>query len=202
MVNERSVTQAKETIASLNALLAEIETVYYDISPCFPPEYKIVYAYFDVIQNELKELFGEWSSLTGVDEETGKTVFIADNPTIIGLFQSVNDSYYPGLNRLGIYRENIVDLIKPLRNMEIAFRERTKEKMFEWIKNIAKEDAKSQPEKAGGRLYTKSHVDLINLMKQQIEIAETSKSSHFVFEIAFIFKSIRKIYNNCRRTIT
>ncbi|KAL7715082.1 Exocyst complex component [Entamoeba marina] len=179
------LTETQTTIGNLQTVLEEITTVAFDGAPCFPSDYSILEVYLKATVEELHKLFGDWSVNKNIT-----------NSSIIGLFKFVNDEYIPTLNRIGIEQNTLPDLIKPLRPAEIQYRERIKGQMYEWVTNIANVDISQQPNNIGGLLYTTAPVDLFSVVKEQIEIARSSKSSHFIFEVVNSLLTPMELYKS------
>lgn len=163
------------TMKNLQDYLDEVTVVAFDASPCFPPEYHIRDVYLNASTNKLNELFDGWKSEKNLENIT--------NPTIISVLKWVNDDFIPTMDRIGVSHDQVPDFLVTLRPIQACYRERVRGKMFEWVTNIVKEDCKQTPVTINNLLYTTAPVDLFSIVKEQIEIAKTSKSSEFIFEV-------------------
>ncbi|ELP87310.1 exocyst complex component, putative [Entamoeba invadens IP1] len=180
------------TMKSLQQLLDEITIASFDAAPCFPPDYSLRDVYLIETTEKLKENFEKWCQAD--PSKLGNDLI--SNTTIISLLKWINDDFVPTMDRIGADHKNLPDLLVATRGGQLQYKERIKGKMFDWVENIAKSDYKQTPMTINNLLYTTAPVDLFGIVKEQIDIAKTSKSSDFIFEVVNALVPPLEMYSN------
>ncbi|BFU20175.1 exocyst complex component, putative [Entamoeba histolytica HM-3:IMSS] len=179
------------TMKSLQDYLDELTIASFDADACFPPEYQIKNIYLMSTTTKLYDLFKLWSNSD--PDKLGGTVIA--NTTIISLLKWVTDDFLPTMTRIGVPSDSVPNFYEALRGAQLQYRERIRGKMFEWVPNIAKEDVKQTPSTINNLLYTTAPVDLFGIVKEQIEIAKTSKNSDFIYEVVNALVTPLELYS-------